>query len=220
MRIALTSVPPRFPQLGPHLEELLAQRPEGITLSIPHRYARFPDWRGPLPKLPAGVDLLRAPDAGPATKFVAALARDADIDILLCDDDCRYLPGWLATFRAARAAHPERAVAAGSFDTGRLGLPAGHRIAQGFAGVLLRGCWLPNRALEPDDEARWVDDIWLSAHLAAAGRRIVPCPEARVYVVPENTPDPLQSAVVNGADRATLNRRVAHRLQRDLGIWR
>jgi len=220
VRIALTSIPPRFAALGDRVEAMLAQRPSGVTVTIPHRYSRFPDWTGDLPALPAGVEVLRAPDRGPATKFLGVLARHPDMDILLADDDCLYGPGWLAAFCAARATDPGAVVAASTFDSGRVGVAPGHLIVQGFAGIMFRPDRLRPDVVHPDPVAQWVDDIWLSAHIAAAGLRILPCAEARAHVTPMPAPDPLQGAQVGGMDRAALNREAAVRLRNDLGIWR
>lgn len=215
--IALSSVPPRFGALGPRLRALLRQGADRVVLCIPRRYARFPDWGGALPPLPAGVTLLRGEDHGPATKLVEPARRWPDGDLLICDDDCDYGPGWLAAFRSARAADPEAVIAASSFDTRRLGLAPGGAVVQGFAGVLLRPRWLGGA--QPDAQARWVDDVWLSAQIAAARRDVRPCPSARAAVRPAGAPAALQGATIAGLSRAELNRIVAERLARELGIW-
>lgn len=217
--LSLTSVPTRFDTLGRRLEALIAQGPEAICLTIPRTYVRFPDWDGTLPPLPAGVRLHRADDMGPATKFVTAFQEYPHSDILLLDDDCDYGPGLLSAFRGARALHPRAAIAASTFDSRRVGLPAGHSIVQSFAGLLLRPDWLSPSVLIPDAEARWVDDIWLSAHLAMARVVIVNSLEIRAHTHARDAPDTLQHARLLGQSRAELNRSVAAALRDRFGIW-
>lgn len=114
--ITLTAIPPRFAQLGPTLASLVAQDlPAPVELWVPSHYRRFPGWGGALPEVPEGVTIRRCPvDWGPATKAVpAALERRGQgVDLLFCDDDSLYAPGWHRRMRAARAAHPGAAIAA------------------------------------------------------------------------------------------------------------
>lgn len=218
--VALTSIPPRFGTLAARLSALLAQRPTRVCLTLPHSYRRFPDWDGPLPTLPSGIEILRSDDHGPATKFLTAFQKYRWDDVLIADDDCDYGPGWLDAFRAARRNHPDPAIAASTFDTSRLGLPSGHKIAQGFAGIMVRPNHLPQSVLSPPNPAIWVDDIWLSAQLAKANIKIIECPDALAQVSAPPAPGALQDAVIDAQTRAGLNRSVAHELKHSLGIWR
>jgi hypothetical protein len=109
--ISLSTIPPRFHLLAPTLQSLLDQTlpAREIVLYIPERYRRFPDWDGTLPEVPAGITIRRCPqDLGPATKVLPATRDYAgqDLDILFCDDDKLYDPGWHARLKRARAAHP------------------------------------------------------------------------------------------------------------------
>ncbi|KMW60096.1 hypothetical protein AIOL_000248 [Candidatus Rhodobacter oscarellae] len=217
MIIALTSIPPRFGGLGARLRAILAQAPERVVVTIPNEYARFPEWGGALPDLPVGVELFRGPDHGPATKCVEVFQCFPRNDVLICDDDCDYGPGWLEAFRLARAAHPNAVIAASTFGTERLGLAQGDAVVQGFAGVLLRPEWLD--ISPPDAQAQWVDDIWLSAVIAAAGLEVVPVAQARACVTPLAQAAALQSAQIQGQSRADLNRSVALRLASSYGVW-
>jgi len=113
--VTLSTIPPRFGQIGPTLDSLLAQerRPDRIEVNIPRTYRRFPDWDGTLPSVPDGVHIVRvAEDLGPATKVLptAQRYRGRDADLLLCDDDRAYSPRWAGTFLAARARHPRAAI--------------------------------------------------------------------------------------------------------------
>ena len=105
--ISLSSIPPRFPMIGPTLESLLAQslRADRIEVNIPHSYARFPDWDGCLPEVPTGVDIVRCDaDLGPATKILptARRYRGQEAEILFCDDDRIYPAHWAARFLQER----------------------------------------------------------------------------------------------------------------------
>lgn len=119
--ITLSSIPPRFAELGPTLESLARQRAavDSIRLYIPQHYRRFADWDGTLPQVPAGVTIMRTPDdPGPATKILPALREFAgqDVDILFCDDDRIYDPGWAARFQALRRQRPRCALVEAGWD--------------------------------------------------------------------------------------------------------
>jgi hypothetical protein len=114
--ISLSSIPPRFPHLGPTLETLLAQKPgaDEIQLWIPRRYRRFPDWDGGLPEVPAGVVIRRCEeDHGPATKFLPALREAAGqaVMIVICDDDRMFAEDWLAALVTVARERPGECVA-------------------------------------------------------------------------------------------------------------
>lgn len=132
--ITLSTIPPRFGALGPALHALLAQkvRPEAVTLYIPRRYRRFPDWDGTLPEVPKGVTIRRPDeDLGPATKvlFAAEEMKGEAIRILFCDDDRIYAPDWSSRLIAAADRRPGHAIVAGGYDVDTLGLvqPTGGR---------------------------------------------------------------------------------------------
>lgn len=126
--ISLTTIPPRFASLGPLLQALRDQssRPEAVELWLPRRYRRFPGYGGALPDLPEGITLrLTDEDLGPATKVLAAARarRGEAVEILFCDDDHIYGPRWAAGLLAARARHPEAAVAAAATTLAAMGRP-------------------------------------------------------------------------------------------------
>jgi glycosyltransferase involved in cell wall biosynthesis len=124
--ITLTTIPPRFAGLGPTLRSLLDQREpaDEVRLYVPRRYRRFPDYDGALPEVPEGVTIVRPEsDFGPASKVlhaVRAFRERPDVDILFCDDDRHYPPEWSQVFFAARAEHPEAAIAPISWSTAEL----------------------------------------------------------------------------------------------------
>ncbi|PWG17738.1 hypothetical protein [Salibaculum griseiflavum] len=217
LTVALTSIPPRFAGLGPTLESLLAQSGVGrVVLTLPRVYDRFP---GPVtpPPLPSGVDLHWSDtDLGPATKVLPLAATlPAHAPFLFCDDDWAYGPGWAAGFAAAHAGDPATALAAQPFDATRIGRSHG-TIVQGYAGVLVTPAMLAPLT-PPPSRFRPVDDIWLSALIAANGVPVRPLPDLRALARPTgNEAAPLQE---NGS-RATLNRDCAAYCAKRFGIWR
>lgn len=216
LTVALTSVPPRFAGLGATLDSLLAQ-PEvaRVVVTLPRRYAHF---AGPVtpPPLPDGVTLHWADtDIGPATKVLPLAATLApDVPILICDDDWAYGPGWAAGFAAAHAADPAAALAAQPFEARRIGRPSG-TIVQGFAGVLVTPAMLAPLT-PPPERFRPVDDVWLSALLAANDVPVRALPALRVLARPTgNEAAPLQAR----GDRAALNRACAAHCADFFAIW-
>lgn len=208
--ISLTAIPPRYGQLARVLGALQAQGAQRVALVIPERYARFDP--APLPALPAGVTLLHTPDdIGPAGKLLAPAAAFPGADILYCDDDWLYAPGWADTLRAAHA--PGRVVAGSCWDAARIGQPGG-TIAQGFAGVLVAAdaaAHIP----PPPPEAWAVDDIWLSGWFAGLGLEMVEAPGARALCTPLSSPGALQDET----NRDSANRAAAGLIHDRFGIW-
>ncbi|MEI4471228.1 glycosyltransferase family 2 protein [Frigidibacter sp. MR17.24] len=127
--ISLSSIPSRFADLPRVLAALLAQHrpPAEVRLYLPRRYRRFPDYDGALPDVPKGVEVIRVPDdLGPATKalYAARDLRGQAVDLLYCDDDRIYTPGWAGLLLADRAAHPGAALCLQGFHLRHIGLPA------------------------------------------------------------------------------------------------
>jgi len=226
--ISLTSIPPRYPRLGPVLASLLAQRPAParVILALPDRHSRFAP--APTPALPDGVTLLRAAtDEGPATKALpAARTLTGHIDRLIyCDDDWLMPPGWAAALLDATT--DRHAAAASGFGMGRL-RRHGHRAAapgltdilQGFAGVCIRPEWLAGAGCIPPPAAWPVDDIWLSAQLARQCIGIRNAPEARTGLRPAyDDAHALQHAVIGGRGRAAANRACLDAITARYGLW-
>ena len=110
--ITLTAIPPRFPYLAETLDSLLAQRADiaAVELWLPRAYRRFDfDQAADLPIVPEGVTIhIAAEDMGPATKILPSVERhrDQDVNLIFCDDDKVYDPGWAGRLLAASAVHP------------------------------------------------------------------------------------------------------------------
>lgn len=114
--VTFTTIPPRFNDLGGFLSGLAAQktRPDRVELYVAQNYRRFPGERPALPPLPEWVNVIEVEhDLGPATKVLPAARTYAgqDVDILYCDDDRVYDPGWVGRFQQARKDHPTKAIA-------------------------------------------------------------------------------------------------------------
>ena len=225
--ISLTSIPPRFPMLGPVLHSLLTQdpAPAEIILCLPRAYRRFPG-KVEAPALPDGVRLIWSNvDHGPATKVLPAARAlsGTDRSLIYCDDDWLMPPGWAAALLGSR----ERgvAVAASGFTVGRLGRCSHARagevdIAQGFSGVLIDPDWLVAPDLTPPETAWPVDDIWLSGHLARRGIAIKLADAARDGMrLAFDDAHELQHAVISGRNRDQANRACAELLHQEYGIW-
>ena len=121
MIITLSTIPPRFGDIGKTLQSLLRQNipAEKIILYIPKHYRRFPEWAGTLPSVPDGVSIHRTEtDLGPATKVLPAVSEFAgrDIDILFCDDDVAYDRHWTQRFADLRKTMPKTCLTEGGKD--------------------------------------------------------------------------------------------------------
>ncbi|MBU2980253.1 hypothetical protein KO498_00375 [Lentibacter algarum] len=217
LTVSLTSIPPRFTGLPAALESLVAQRGVSrVVLTIPHRYARFPD-SFTLPKLPQGVTLLRCDDIGPACKILPlAQQSEPTQPILYCDDDWDYQQGWAEGFLAAHIVRPDVAIAASTYDATRIGAAKPTLIAQGFAGVLLTPQLLPKAAYTIPRACRAVDDVWLSGMLALHGTTLKTAPTLRALATPScNENAPLQA----GSARDAANRACIKHLSQQHSLW-
>jgi hypothetical protein len=121
MIVTLSSIPPRFGELGPVLHSMLRQRlpAEQIILYIPRRYRRFPEWDGALPDVPEGISLrLVDEDYGPATKVLPAVREFVGhhVDILFGDDDMIYDSRWTQRFSEMRKRHPTACITESAYD--------------------------------------------------------------------------------------------------------
>ncbi len=225
--ISLTSIPPRFAQLGPVLQSLLVQdpAPAQVILCLPRHYRRFPGAVS-APELPDGIRLIWSEvDLGPATKALPAARRltGTGTSLIYCDDDWLMPRNWAAELLAAR--DMDEAVAGSGYRVDRLGrysdTGAGRiNIAQGFSGVLVDPDWLAAPDLDPPEAAWSVDDVWLSGHLARQNMSIKLAPTARegMQLAFEDTHS-LQDTVMSGKTRAQANRACAALLHQRYGIW-
>ena len=141
--ISLSTIPPRFGEIGATIQSLVAQldHADEIRLYVPKTYRRFPAYDGSLPALPEAVTVIRPDhDLGPASKvlFAAEELRGRDAQILFCDDDRIYPKDWASQLFEIQAERPGECVALFgkllSPETGRTrsGLPGATRRSSTF----------------------------------------------------------------------------------------
>ncbi|PSC06504.1 hypothetical protein SLNSH_04295 [Alsobacter soli] len=217
--VTLTTIPGRARKLAPTLRSLLDQDEPAsrIILALPHRSRRdgvaYPD--PPQLGLPRGVDVLRCPDEGPATKLLPVLEAEPRATLVVVDDDVIYPRDFIATLLDAHRRRPDAAIGYRGVRLRGLGSMAElpHVFATGVAAPttvdVLFGTWgylLPPGALDNavadfsgyPEAVRLVDDIWVSAHLARRGVPRIVAPARRI---------PLETAAAwTGALSAGLNR--------------
>jgi hypothetical protein len=195
--VTLTTVPERMDHLLPALRSLVDQDcpADRILLALPAKSRRSGAHYPPPPALPEGVEILPCSDEGPATKLLPALRAEPSAVIIVADDDVIYPRSFISNLLAA---HRADASAALGWRGWRLEAGVDPRdYAHVFATAVkepvdvdvLLGTWgylVPSGAFDEavfdfdsfPPEARWVDDVWISGHLARRGvpRRVVPSP--------------------------------------------
>lgn len=195
--LSMTTIPERSTSLGPTLESLGMQTrlPNEVTLFLapgsslvgladfPDRLSQRSGWtvhefdRGPIDKLSI-LERLRSP-------------RPDDI-IVTIDDDIIYEPTWLETLVAAAEANPDHAIgfsgwnASGFINAWQKGrddgdfvfphIPGPCDVLEGWCGVAYRykHFYIDSlqgfaSVLHPLPMFKWVDDVWISWHLARRG---------------------------------------------------
>lgn len=195
--VTLSTVPQRLRYLRPTLRSLLDQScpPDRIVLAWPEHSLRlntpYPEPSG----LPAGVEVLRCTDVGPATKLLPALLEEPDAVLVVVDDDAIYPHDFLESLLAHHRRLPRAALGVRGqlvrygVDPRYLGHVCGTAVREPEPVDVLMGMWgylIPPGALDAavhdfdgwPAEVRWQDDVWISAHLAKRGvpRYVVPIP--------------------------------------------
>lgn len=93
--LSLTTIPSRFVNIPPLIENLKQQDVDEIWINIPRTYTRFPDWDGTLPWTDLGDKVIvnrDCDDWGPGTQALGPIAKtDADL-IVYVNDDTIYNP--------------------------------------------------------------------------------------------------------------------------------
>lgn len=220
--VTLTTIPARAAMLKPVLRSLIDQSEpaDRIVLALPHA-TRSGEPYPPLAQLalPQGVEVIRCEDEGPATKVLPALRLEPDAVLIVVDDDVIYPRRFIETLlkehrRLRKAAFGFRGVRLTQsvpfyaldhiFATG---------IAEPAAVDVLFGTWgylLPPRILGEavhdftgyPPQVRWVDDVWISGHLARAG---VPRFVVRANELPLETPASFRAALTAGINHSGEN---------------
>jgi hypothetical protein len=166
-------------------------RREGRTYAVPQELLAL-----------EGLTIVPCEDLGPATKLLPALARHApNRAILVIDDDVILPPGFVHALAEWAARMPDAVVAASGWIVPsdltdrpttlfsnlfarpptplpgtRLRRPRRVDVVQGCGGYVVRPRFFDARVFDYEGapaEARWVDDVWISAH-ANAEKWVVP----------------------------------------------
>lgn len=223
--VALTTIPARTGRIAPALRSLVDQtRPaDRVLLAYPDRTWREGIPYPPPPPLPPGVELMPCADEGPATKLLPALAAEPEAAIIVADDDVIYPVNFVETLLEAHRADPAaalglRGVALDDDTDPRMW---DHVLATAIrapvAVDILFGTWgylVPPGAFDDavfdftgyPPALRFVDDVWVSGHLARRGiaRRVVPARHLPI----ETGASPV-SALTLGPNRSGENDRAA-----------
>lgn len=227
--VSLTTIPVRARHIRPALHSLLDQtRPaDRIMLAYPEHSLRtgkpYPDPASL--GLPDGVDIIRCNDSGPSTKLLPALGLETAALIIVADDDVVYPRDFIATLVAAHESEPGtawgyRGVVLDGV-TAFVELP--HLLASGLAAPaqvdVLFGTWGYAVTAAMFDAAvkdfsghleavRWVDDVWISGHLARRGisRKVL---ATRLF--PVETLTVMRQALTSGINRSGANDEAAIR---------
>lgn len=203
--VSMTTHPGRNGQAQPAVNSILAQTrpPDEIRL-----------YYGPGCKdLPTGCTLIEVVDRGPLTKLSAGVAPDLPPEtiVVTADDDILYHPMWLQMLVDAAQANPQDACGFSAWSVSEL--VQNHRfetyprpsvcdVLEGFAGVAYRRGFFDDDVMQPPEEFRFVDDVWISAYLRRRGitRRKVG-PAAQLLVTSDERP-----GLHNTRDFVKLNR--------------
>ena len=205
--VSLTTIPSRLTRLRPTLNSLLTQDypPTAIYLTVPRRSVRegkpyrMPDW---LPGYPAITVIDSERDWGPASKLLPTLLAERerpDTMIIAVDDDNVYPREMVGTFVRFSQRLPDAAlcfrghVVAGGWNESRavfgtrVSAPTRMDIVTGCGGILVKPRFFDGAVFDYEGappSAFFVDDIWISGHLARRGvrRYLIPSPAAFVYL--------------------------------------
>ncbi len=163
--LTLTSIPPRFSNLGRKFRSIEKQtlKPDHVELNIPRNYRRFPGEVPSLPDLPDWVSVESCPvDYGPATKVLPTVERwrSQAVDLLICDDDRLPDKHWIERLLRARRTRADDILTERgwhiddrfSFDREKTDLPrceldprGGRSLAYRLKRGLSLGAWHPPR---------------------------------------------------------------------------
>ena len=207
--VSLTTIPSRIGRLRPALNSLLDQslRPARIYLAVPTHSRRegrayaIPEW---LRRYPLVTILAAEKDWGPATKLIPALrCHEADPDraILAVDDDNVYPRRFIETFARYARELPDAALSlrgwpipesrrwkdSREFLGTQITSPVETDVITGCGGILVRPRFFAPAFFDSSTappQAFFVDDLWISGHLARKGIRkyVIPYAEGHIYL--------------------------------------
>ena len=207
--VTLSTLPSRIGKIGPALNSLLDQtvRPESIFLALPAKSIRerkeyiVPPW---LLDHPVVTILPTEKDWGPATKLIPVLrhfAHAPETTILAVDDDNVYPRQYIETFVRFAHALPEAALSlrgwpispsrkwrdSREFKGTQINSPVETDIITGCGGIMVRPRFFDADFFDygaAPPQAFFVDDIWISGHLARRkiAKYVLPFSGAFVYL--------------------------------------
>jgi hypothetical protein len=205
--VSLTTIPSRLTRLRPALNSLLTQDypPSAIYLAVPRQSERerkpyqMPGWLAEHPAVTV-IDCER--DWGPASKLLPTLLAERerpDTLVIAVDDDNVYPREMVATFVKFSQRLPDAAlcfrghVVAGRWKESpavfgtRVSAPTRMDIITGCGGTLVKPRFFDDAVFDysgAPPSAFFVDDVWISGHLARRGvpRYLIPSPAAFVYL--------------------------------------
>lgn len=227
--VTLTTIPSRLASIGPTLRSLLDQDqpPAKIVLAIPDYSERENCGYDEtiLAALPDRVSILRCQDQGPATKLLPALKAYPNDPLIVVDDDTIYPRDFLKTLWEAHQSLPNSVLAYRGVNVTE-GVPFGdlrHRFATAVSEPtpidIVFGTWgylVPPNALDEGvhdyagfpEQVRWVDDVWISGHLARCGVRRLIVPAKRCPIASLSSG---QRSLTGGLNRSGENDEIAIR---------
>lgn len=222
--VTLTTIPSRVSSLMLTLHSLLDQScpPDRIIVAWPETHQRT-GAPYPRPQLPDGVEALACPDEGPATKILFALRAEPRAVLVVVDDDVIYPRDFLRTLMEAHREDPSAAIGwrgwqlRSGVDPRDLNHVFATALVQPLEVDVLLGTWgylVPPGALDDSvhrfdgwpNAVRWVDDVWISGHLARRGVR------RKILVgrgLPIETRASRMDALTDGINRSGANDRAA-----------
>ncbi|MBU4530974.1 MAG: glycosyltransferase family 2 protein [Hoeflea sp.] len=225
--ISLTTIPARARSLAPVLRSLLDQDmpADRIILWLPSRSLRqdrdYPD-AGDV-HIPEGVEVMRCEDLGPATKLLHSLRLEKDALVIAVDDDVVYPENLVSTLLSAHRKEPQTAFGLRGvmLEPGTRFVDLWHILSSGIdraepADILfgtwgyMVPAWLCDEAMHDFSgypaSVRWVDDVWISGHLARLGiaRKVTPSDR-----FPLETLASLRHALTDGMNRSGENDEIA-----------
>ena len=185
--VSLTTIPDRANGIRPTLLSLLDQDmpADRLVLALPHQSLRngahYPDPASL--DLPIGVDVVRCEDVGPATKILPVLQAEPEALIVVVDDDVIYPRDFISTLTAGHNRMPNACLALRGveIDKSKRFVDLHHVLTSAISDDtpvdIVFGTWgylvpawlcddeFHNFAAHPD-QVRWVDDVYISGHLA------------------------------------------------------
>ena len=233
-------------------------KPDRLELNLPAEYKFRSFTRADLERIPGEFTVHVCEDVGPATKVLPTLQRykGTKTTIVYCDDDRVYSANWLERLTYLSSENSDCAIADECMSIRAVALRHGMKkdwlyrlkrglslglyrpysydksshpdVAEGFGGVLVKPSFFSDRVFDVPEECWAVDDIWLSANIHLAGKRIAYSSRSsrdkgRALRIDRQdigrNEDALTLNRFDGLARESLNYRAVQFCINDLGLW-